>query len=157
ITDIGRSLEADSPVIVIDAGSGKRWPLWAERDELAAPGSQSVIVRPAVNFVDGHHYVVAVRHLVDANGEALPPSPAFAAYRDGTCTTDPIFESRRPAMESIFRTLGKAGVGRGDLQLAWDFTVASTQSLTGRMIHIRDDAFKFLGSKAPEFTVTSVQ
>src|SRR5262249_53978057 len=147
INDIQRSLEADSPIVIIDARSGKRWPLWAERDLLSAPGSQSVIVRPATDFVEGHHYVVAVRPLVDAAGNALHASPAFAAYRDGTCTTDATFESRRPAMESIFKTLGKAGIARGDLQLAWDFTVASATSIAGRMLHIRDDAFSVLGGK----------
>jgi hypothetical protein len=157
INDIGRSLEKDSPIVIIEGGTGRRWPLWAERDLLSAPGSQSVIVRPAVNFRDGHRYVVAVRRLVDAGGNAVPPSPAFAAYRDGTCTTDATFESRRPAMERNFRTLQAAGIARDDLQLAWDFTVASTESLTGRMTHIRDDAFAFLGNGAPTFTVTSVQ
>ena len=157
INDIGRSLERDSPIVIVDARSGKRVPLWAERDLLSAPGSQSLIVRPAIDFIDGHRYVVAVRHLVDADGNPLPPSPAFAAYRDGTCTTDATFESRRPAMEAIFKTLRSAGIGSVDLQLAWDFTVASTRSTTGRMLHIRDDAFKALGSKAPSFTVTSVQ
>ena len=157
INDIGRSLERDSPVIIVDARSGKRVPLWVERDLLSAPGSQSLIVRPAIDYTDGRRFVVAVRHLVDADGNLLPPSPAFAAYRDGTCTTDATFESRRPAMESIFKTLRSAGIGSFDLQLAWDFTVASTRSTTGRMVHIRDDAFKVLGSKAPTFTVTSVQ
>jgi hypothetical protein len=157
INDIGRSLEPDSPIVIIDARNGKRVPLWAERDLLSAPGSQSLIVRPAIDYTDGRHYIVAVRRLTDSDGTALPPSPAFAAYRDGTCTTDATFESRRPAMEKIFQTLRSAGIDRGDLQLAWDFTVASTKSTTGRMLHIRDDAFKALGSKAPSFTITSVQ
>ncbi len=157
ITDIGRSLEPDSPIVILDAGKGKRWPLWAERDELSAPGSQSLIVRPALDYIDGHHYVVAVRRLVDGGGITLPPSPAFAAYRNGQCTTDAAFEARRPAMEKLFKTLAAAGIERGDLQLAWEFTVASTKSTTGRMLHIRDDAFKVLGGKAPAFTVTSVQ
>ncbi len=157
INDIGRSLEPGSPIVIVDARSGKRVPLWAERDLLSAPGSQSLIVRPAIDYTDGRRYVVAIRSLVDADGNAIPPSPAFAAYRDGTCTTDATFESRRPAMEEVFRTLGKAGIDRGGLQLAWDFTVASTQSTTGRMLKIRDDAFKALGSKAPTFTITSVQ
>jgi hypothetical protein len=156
IDDIGRSLEPDSPIVIVDARSGKRWPLWAERDELSAPGSQSVIVRPAVNFVEGRHYVIGVRHLVDAGAVPLAPSPAFAAYRDGTCTTDATFEARRPAMEAVFQALHRAGVDRSDLQLAWDFTIASSKSIAGRMLHIRDDAFAALGSAAPNFTVTSV-
>jgi hypothetical protein len=157
IDDIARSLQADSPIVIIDTKGGKRWPLWAERDLLSTPGSQSLIVRPAVNYIDGHRYIVAVRHLVDGDGNPLAPSPAFAAYRDATCTTDATFESRRAPMEAIFKTLRKAGIERSDLQLAWDFTVASSQSTAARLLHIRDDAFKVLGKKAPSFTVTSVQ
>ena len=37
-----------------------------------------------------------------------------------------------------------------------DFTVASTWSLTGRMLAIRDDAFGGLGSGTPAYTVTNV-
>jgi hypothetical protein len=157
ITDIGRSLEDDSPIVVVDTRSGKRWPVWAELDMNSPPDNRALVVRPATNFLEGHRYVVAIRHLVDGAGVAIAPSPAFAAYRDLTCTTDATFESRRSHMESLFKTLGRAGVARTDLQLAWDFTIASGQAIAGRMLAIRDDAFAFLGGRAPVFTVTSVQ
>jgi hypothetical protein len=131
--------------------------LWAELDMNSAPENRALIVRPATNFLEGRRYVVAVRRLVDGTGTPLPASAAFAAYRDGVCTTDPSFESRRAHMEQIFKTLARAGVERGDLQLAWDFTVASARSIAGRMLHMRDDAFRWLGSRVPAFTITSVQ
>jgi hypothetical protein len=157
LTDIGRSLADDSPVVVVDTRSGRRWPVWAELDMNSPADNRALIVRPAVNFLEGHRYVVAVRGLVDGGGAALPASPAFAAYRDATCTTDGTFESRRAHMESLFTTLGRAGVARGDLQLAWDFTIASGQAIAGRMLAMRDDAFAWLGGRAPVFTITSVQ
>jgi hypothetical protein len=157
ITDIGRSLEADSPIVVVDTRSGKRWPLWAELDQNSPADNRALIVRPAVNFLEGHRYVVAVRHMVDGGGMPLAPSPAFAAYRDLACTTDATFEGRRPHMESLFKTLGRAGVARTDLQLAWDFTIASGQAIAGRLLAMRDDAFAALGGRAPVSTITSVQ
>ena len=157
ITDIGRSLDADSPIVVIDTRSGRRWPVWAELDMNAPADNRALIIRPATNFLEGHRYVVAVRHLVDGADTALPPSPAFAAYRDSTCTTDATFESRCAHMESLFTTLRHAGIERSEVQLAWDFTAASGAAIAGRMLAIRDDAFAFLGSRAPVFTVTSVQ
>ena len=48
-------------------------------------------------------------------------------------------------MEDIFRRLSGAHVNRRDL--AWDFTVASAHSLSGRLLGIRDDAFRALGDK----------
>jgi hypothetical protein len=61
-------------------------------------------------------------------------------------------------MEELFKALARAGVGgRGELQLAWDFTIASADSLAGRLLHIRDDAFGTLGDRVPSFTVTSTE
>jgi hypothetical protein len=157
LTDIGRSLEGDSPIVVVDTRSGRRWPVWAELDMNAAPENRALVIRPATNFLEGHRYVVALRGLVDAAGTPLAPSPAFVAYRDRLCTTDATFEARRKSMEKLFATLRRAGIGRDDLQLAWDFTVASGTSIAGRMLQIRNDAFRFLGSDAPVFTVTEVE
>lgn len=152
-----RSLDADSPIVVLDATTGRRHPFWAELDALAdTDDTPMLMIRPAVNFADGHRIVVGLRRLVDASGQPVATPLAFAAYRDRVRTTDATFEARRPAMERIFADLGGAGVRRRDLQLAWDFTVASTASLTGRMIAIRDDAFDLLGSAAPAFRAETV-
>ena len=151
------SLAADSPIVLLDATTGKRHPFWAELDAIADLGATPLLmIHPAVNFADGHRIVVGLRHLVDSSGQAIKPSAAFAAYRDRQATTDAVFESRRPSMERVFSDLAAAGVRRSDLQLAWDFTIASTQSLTGRMIAMRDDAFRDLGDAAPTFTVDTV-
>src|SRR5262249_19754049 len=56
-----------------------------------------------------------------------------------------------------FKILARAGVSRPDLQLVWDFTIASGQAIAGRVLAMRDDAFAFLGGRAPVFTITSVQ
>ena len=157
LTDAARSLDADSPIVLVDATTGARHPFWAELDLLADEGEVPLLmIHPAVNFEDGHRLVVGLRGLVDAAGLPLAPSPAFVAYRDALRTTDPTFEARRPAMTRIFADLAAAGVARDDLQLAWDFTVASTASLTGRMLAIRDDAFARLGEAAPAFAVEEV-
>lgn len=56
-------------------------------------------------------------------------------------------------MEDVFERLAAAGVERDDLYLAWDFTVASSRSLSERLLHMRDDAFASLGEGAPEFEI----
>ena len=70
-------------------------------------------------------------------------------------------------MEDIFRRLGKAGVRRGSLYLAWDFTVSSERGLTKRLLSIRDRSFAELGDPnlrdlkvaggPPAFTVTGAR
>jgi len=167
--------------VVIDATdpTHPRWPIWTEMDANSSSNStRNVIIRPARNFTEGHRYIVALRDLTDANGKPLPAPAAFAAYRDQRCrhcnTAAPYpggQTGRRAHMESIFDTLASAGIQRNSLYLAWDFTVASEQSLSARMLHIRNDAFRQLGEQtsqlsaghvpasgttAPRFVVTSV-
>lgn len=158
ITDIGRSLQRNQPIVVLDASTGRRWPFFAELDAQADPANAPMlIVRPARNFIEGHRYVVALRDLRDHSGASIAPSRGFEIYRDRIPTFSPVIEGRRSHMESIFRTLDRAGAERSDLTLAWDFTVASTRNLSERMLHIRDDAFASLGNAAPAFMVTNVK
>ena len=92
----------------------------------------NLLIRPAVNFDEGTRYIVALRNLKDANGNTIPAPAGFKLYRDGKRTHIPVIEKRRWHMESIFRTLWRAGISRHDLYLAWDFTVASERNTTQR-------------------------
>ena len=165
-------------VIVLDADTGRSWPVWVEVDQytqeagVASAGAigqiqQDLMIHPAVNLQDGHRYIVALRHLVTDDGSPAQPSAAFLAYRNGTApATDP----RTAHMDRVFADLAEAGWQRSGLYLAWDFTTASTANVTGRLLHIRDDALGQLGqtvqdsaagvitpgSQSPAFTVSSV-
>src|SRR5262249_30497342 len=108
------------------------------------------------NVYEGPRYIVALRNMKDSTGAIIPAGTDFAAYRDNTPTGDPVKEARRAHMEDLFTTLGNAGVGRNDLYLAWDFTVASRRNNTERLLAMRDDAFTRLDSASPAFTVTNV-
>lgn len=157
IGNIEDALNADAPIVVINANTGERHLIWAELDSNAAdPQRQALIIRPAKNFKEGERYIAAIRNARDANGDLLAPQPLFRAYRDGIDTGVPIYEARRAAMNSIFDTLEGEGVDRDELVLAWDFTIASQESLTERLLTIRDDAFARLGGGAPAFTIDSV-
>ncbi len=154
VTDLRRSLDPDSPVVLLDADSGERVPCWAEKD---ADAADTWLIRPARSLAEGHRHVVALRRLSDPDGAALEPSMVFRALRDGIATTSETIEARRPAMERIFSDLAAAGIDRDDLFLAWDFTVSSGRSLSERLLHMRDDAFAALGGGAPAFTVADVR
>jgi len=157
VTDIGRSLREDAPIVLVDADTGERKPLWAELDaSVSSDEERALLVRPAVNLEEGHRHVVAIRRLVGRDGAAIPPGDAFRAMRDRLRTNVPEFDARRPAFERIFEDLANVGVARDDLFLAWDFTVASGRSLSERLLHIRDEAFADLGGSAPRYEVRGV-
>ncbi|MBV9292892.1 MAG: hypothetical protein JO222_10630, partial [Frankiales bacterium] len=173
VTDLSGNRDKNSGVVLLDTTTGKRWPVWVEIDQYTAMAGpepstetqQDLMIHPAVNLTDGHRYIVALRHLVTDNGAVAQPSAAFLAYRNNTA---PASDPRRQHMNNIFATLQRAGVARKSLYLAWDFTTASTKNVTGRLLAIRNDAFRQLGEspqqlakgkvvgKAPAFTVDSV-
>ena len=153
ITDIARSLRPDAPIVLLDARTGRRHPYWAELDANAtSEARRALIIRPARNLDDGERYIVALRDMRDGGGAVIQPSPAFAAFLHGDGDPD-----RQHHMDRLFASLARHGVPRRELFLAWDFTVASTRSLSQRMLHIRDDAFASLAGAAPRYTVTQVE
>jgi hypothetical protein len=157
ITDIAPSLADDAPIMLLHAASGERQLLWAELDANASsPDGQALIIRPAKNLSEGERYLVVIRNARDASGELLNLSPLFQAYRDGVPTGHAVYERRRPSMENLFDELEHHGIARDSLTLAWEFTVASQSSLTGRLLAIRDDAFARLAGGAPQFSIDEV-
>ena len=141
-----RSLDSDSPSVLLDADTGERVPHWLELDSRAAgnPGRQVLFLRPGKGLTPGHRYIVAMRNLVDPNGEPVKPEPAFRALRDRLPSTIPALEARRAAMDEMFGRLRHAGVWRHELVLAFDFVVRSDEQLTSTMLAMRDDALAFV-------------
>lgn len=162
VTDLAANDTLTDPgVVLLDTATMRPVPVWVEIDQYTdesgpvQTGSvqQDLMIHPAVNLSDGHHYIVALRHLVTDSGALAQPSAAFQRYRDGTA---PQSDPRREHYEHVFKALQRAGWKRKSLYLAWDFTTASTQNVTGRLLAIRDDALTQLHGGAPAFTVDSV-
>ena len=158
VTDIGASLHRDAPIVVLDTTTGKRNPYWAELDVSAARDGETdpvLYVRPAVNYVEGHHYVVGPPPSEEPNGAELQPTAAFRAYRDRLFTGN---SARGPAPgdEKVLKKLaGRRGAPPGPLS-AWDFTVASERNLSERVLpHARRrHAPHSVGRASLHFTVT---
>jgi len=163
-TNFARSLDADHPIVLMKAETGERIVHFAELDANTADVTRrALIVRPGRRLEDATRYIVAFRNLVDTMGNPIRPRLAFRAIRDGgteaeiaaacgsACAAAVI--ARRSVFTDVFQRLETNGVDPASLILAWDFTTASTQALTGWIRSVRDQAFA-LGT--PSFTVTSV-
>ena len=164
ITDMGESFRAKAPIVVIDADTGKRQLIWAELDSNASsPEETDLLIHFGKNLEDGHRYIVALRKLKDADGNTIEAPAGFQLYRDRIPTGIKAIESRRDHFESIFADLKADDIGRKHLYMAWDFTVASTENITSRMLSMRDQAFDDLGDtdltdggvdgNSPQFTI----
>ncbi|MER5944499.1 hypothetical protein ABT127_00395 [Streptomyces sp. NPDC001904] len=158
LTDIGSSLDRDAPIVLLDTTTGERHPYWAEPDANATSGDRrALLIHPAKNFSEGHHYAVALRGLKDATGHRLPTPDAFARVAGRQLPRHDALAARQRQLQPALQALRNHRINTGDLYLAWDFTVASARSLTGDLFSIRDDAFRRLGSASPGFTVTGVK
>ena len=146
ITDIERSFDRDQPIVVINARTLERHLIWSELDANPAdPEDVTLIIRPAVNLEEGERYIVALRNLRDASGQP-PRGAAGLRARSATAGRDPAVDARRAALRGDLPHARGAPASRAsELYLAWDFTVASREGLTGRALHIRDQAFAELG------------
>lgn len=156
---------ADAGVVVIDKTTRQRWPIYAEIDlQAATPINRDLIIRPLTNFIEGHTYVVALRNMKDGAGNAITPNKDFIALRDNKAKGT--LALRKTEFSSIFAATTAAGIPRSSLYRAWQFTVASTKSLTGRLLSMRDQAFSQLGDtnladrtiqgNSPSFEITRV-
>jgi len=161
---IADSLLADSPTVILNVETGERLAHWVDLDEYVVQAKlrvdaaeerpdftidrpleelrqeQALMLRPAIRPEDATRYIVAIRNVLDGEGTPVEASPGFAGLRDGTASDDEVIESRRAHFEELFATLEDAGIDRGDLQIAWDFTTASRENNTRAMVHIRDEA-----------------
>ncbi|HEX7354045.1 MAG TPA: hypothetical protein VF288_04345, partial [Mycobacteriales bacterium] len=181
--DMGANTERNLGVVLLDATTGKTVPVWAEIDQYtseagavpagaSAPVQQDLMIHPAENLQDGHRYVVGLRHLVTDGGDLARPSTAFETYVHAYLTHATQGDPRAAHMAGVFADLQEAGwtvsASPQELLLAWDFTTASSQNVTGRLLAIRDNAFEQLGETqaqidagtdtghAPSYTVSAV-
>jgi len=164
LNDLHAYDDPNQSVIVIDAETGERHPIYAELDSNPTtvdptPGNDggintnpsntgdvNLIVRPSENFDYGKRYIVAFRNLKDASNQPIESPIGFRAYRDKLPTQQDIVENRRAHMEQVIGdVVSKGSVERSSLYMAWDFTIASEKSVTSRALQIRDDAFAGLG------------
>ncbi|HXF00269.1 MAG TPA: hypothetical protein VN458_07965 [Solirubrobacterales bacterium] len=167
INHMGRYRDPGQPIVLLDADTGKRVPIWSEIDSNATkPARVALEIHPARNLAAQHRYIVALRNLKTASGETIQAPAAFRYYRDRVPSDQQAINQRRNHFEGIFQTLKNAGIGRQSLYLAWDFTVASDWNIAQRVLGMRRDAFAELGDTkladrvvqgtSPAFDVTSV-
>jgi hypothetical protein len=163
-TYTGRSLDADSPTVLLDADTGERVLHFVENDGRPHdPARELFFLRPAVALTPRHRYIVAIRDLIAPDGAPVLPEPPFQFLRDAIVTDVAAIEDRRDYFETeIFPVLDDAGIERENLILAFDFVVGSDESLSGTMRSMRDQAYAWLDAVeddpgAKPFTLTVEQ
>jgi hypothetical protein len=140
-----------APIMVINEKTGKRQIIYAELDQNATSNAQrDLMIIPGSSWQDGQTYVVVLRNLKGSSGKAIKAPAWFRPFLKGKQLTEKELPKAERAQYSryvaIFKTLKRAGVSRSaSLYATWNFTVSSSESVTGQMLGIRNNAFKQLG------------
>ena len=149
-------LAADAKTVLWDVDSGERIPHFVELDmRHENEERRALMLRPVQPIPWGHRVVVGIRGLTDENGDLLPASPAFTDLRDSTSNSGYDLTLRQSHFDDVvFPALQDAGFEREDLQLAWDFVVASKEGTTGKLTAMRNDAQQRHENGETSYTIT---
>lgn len=137
-------LAEDAKTVLWDVDSGTRIPHFVELDMRHEDDTRrALMLRPVEPIPWGHRVVVGIRGLTDTSGTIIQPSIAFADLRDSTTDSGYDLIDRQAHFDDVvFPELERARFPRAELQLAWDFVVASKEGTTQKLLHMRDDALE---------------
>ena len=156
--DLSKSTGSSSPTVLLDAASGRAVPHFAELDPMADDEARrALLIRPLARLENATRYIVAVHGLRDLHGALVAPPEGFRRIRDQEASNDAVLDALAERYEvEVFPALEARGVQRETLQLAWDFTTETAQSVTRDMLHMREDLIARLNEAPPDVTVTAV-
>lgn len=156
---IERSLEPNAPLLLfeVSGSSVRRVPYFVERDLLDQDSTRpTIFVRPAEILKEATRYVVALKEVKDQSGKPIPKAPAFARLLSGKTADIPALSRRQARFNKTFSFLEGQGIQKDALAVAWEFVTASSESMHGDLLLMRDDALQRVGAKGPELTVTKI-
>ena len=146
-TDFARSLDADHPTVLMKARRRRAHPALrrARRANRRRRARRRFIVRPGKRLDDATRYLVAIRDLVDTQGTPITAAARLPRAARRIPDADVALACGRPCAAAIAarragdgghasQRLAANGVARDDLILAWDFTTASSEALTGWIV-----------------------
>jgi hypothetical protein len=163
-TNIGLSLARNAPIVLLDTEAHDRVPYFAELDaQTSNPSEQLLLIHPAVALTEGHRYAVVLRNLYDANGSRIAPLATTTAAIAGLLKP----AERGAHIRYVIKHDLRSVLGNEIPYQAWDFTVASAESLAGPGLTMRTLAYEWLDTHhvpsstssdlAPSYTVSSVK
>ncbi len=143
--------------LVLNMDTGQIVEHWVEISARTQEGEQTLVHVRTIRGLDHNtQYAVAFRSLTDESGDKISPFPGFKALRDGLVTNNQQIESLRSSYESMFSSLSEIGYERQNLTSAWWFHTASSQSIMGDIISMRNNATQLLGEDGIGCNITAV-
>jgi hypothetical protein len=149
VNDIGASLADASALTLVDVDTGERLAAWTELDSTLTddPTVRPLRIVPASALPEGHRIAVGLHGLKTTAGEVVEPTAAL----------DELLDDPDPDQQEWLAALAAQGAATDELDAAWSFTVASTESLTGRLRAMWEETAAELGDGAPPFRIDAAE
>ncbi|MCC7070105.1 MAG: hypothetical protein IT383_02215 [Deltaproteobacteria bacterium] len=156
--DPAATLAPGAATALIDADTGARIAHYVDVDPRATDDARrAVTVRPLGRLQPRTRYIVALSGLTLPEGDAAPAPEGFRRLRDGQSGADPALAALAPHFDTkVFPVIERAGIARGALQLAWDFTTGSDERTTDDMLRARAAALAALDLAPSVVTIEAV-
>jgi hypothetical protein len=160
LDDYAGSTMPQSRTLLINATTGELIPHYVDVDSRPSkPTRQGIALYPAILLAPKTRYVVALQNIVGADGMPVPAPKGFQKLRDHQVgDDDAALKGIATHFDSdVFPVIVRAGVARGSLQLAWDFTTASDEHPQEDMKNVREQTLAWLDQNQIQVTVDSVE
>ncbi len=154
--DPSASVTAQSGAVLIEASTGRFIPNFVDLDPRAGSVMrQALVMHPLTGLQERTRYVVAFQRLKSPDGTLLTAPEGFRRLREDLTRGDPLLEPLQRRFEKdVFPVLKAAGLDRRAVQLAWDFTTGSDESISSDMLHVRELTQAWLSAHVPAVAVT---
>jgi hypothetical protein len=155
----GDTTTASSRTLIIESGTGRLVPHYADLDPRATnPARQGIVLHPLAPLAPKTRYVVALQGILQPDGMPALPPEGFRRLRDEEASGDPALEALEPRFEAeVFPAIEALGIERSSLLLAWSFTTVSREHSTGDMLEVRRAALEWLSANQPEVAILGVE
>ncbi len=154
--DLTKSMDVSSPTLLVEADTGQLVMHMAELDPRAADDARrGLLIRPMVRLKPKTRYIVAIHGLKDPTGARVTAPEGFRRIRDGHTNKQIESVAKRYASD-VFPVIEQLGVAKKDLDLAWDFTTGSEESVSSDMLQVRTDITARASAVPPAVSVVSV-
>jgi hypothetical protein len=156
--DPAQSITPASNTLLVEAGTGELIPHFVDLDPRATdPLRRAIVIHPLVGLKAGTRYVVGLHGVRDTQGALVAAPEGFKRLRDGEAAGDPALEPFRARFErDVFPVLSKAAVPKAGLQLAWDFTTGTDESVEADLLRVRELTLAWLAANEPVVTIEQV-
>ncbi|MEC7695313.1 MAG: hypothetical protein CMA00_000325 [Methanobacteriota archaeon] len=154
--DISKSTDPGHGSSLLNLDTGELIHHWVELDARAQEGEPTLVfLRTLQGLEHGTSYAVAFSGLSE-NGSPILPSDGFRALRDNISTDNQGIEFQRKNYEDMFDSFEEVGVQRSEIQSAWWFHTASTDSILRDLLIMQSDAEERIGSQGIACNITEV-